>query len=170
MPLRDHNTGLVREKVTRGFLRAGEHGGANGFWLGNFYHLFVGYVMQSGLDDEEDDDVLCPLGLVPIMTMHQSKGLEFPFVFVGNMNEKPKVQASHKLETLFSNYPANPARNFVRISEQERAEMDLIRQYYVAYSRAKYALILLGTVSQLKGEGIPTGPTKMWMRHRTKLL
>jgi DNA helicase-2/ATP-dependent DNA helicase PcrA len=101
------------------------------------------------------------------MTMHQSKGLEFPFVFVGHMNEKPEIQASHALETLFSTYPANPARAFVRPPEIERAEMDLIRQYYVAYSRAKYALVLVGSTSQLNGDGVPTGPARRWVRHRT---
>ena len=41
-------------------------------------------------DDEEDEDVIVPLGMVPVMTMHQSKGLEFPIVFVGHMGENPR--------------------------------------------------------------------------------
>jgi DNA helicase-2/ATP-dependent DNA helicase PcrA len=169
MPVMDRNTGLPIPHVTRGFLRASQHfpGEIIHQWLGQFYNLFIGYVMQSGFDDEEDDEVICPTGMVPVMTMHQSKGLEFPFVFVGHMNEKPEIQASHELETIFSAHPANPARTFTRPAEIERAEMDLIRQYYVAYSRAKYALILVGSTAHLNGEGIPTGPHKRWVRHRT---
>lgn len=172
MPVINPQTGLPRPNVTRGNLRASSHfpGEVVGGWLGSFYHLFVGYVMQSGFDDEEDGDVICPLGMVPVMTMHQSKGLEFPFVFVGHMNESPKIQASHQLETLFSAYPANPARTFTRAPEIERAEMDLIRQYYVAYSRAKYALVLMGSNAQLDGNGVPSGPERRWLRHRTNRL
>jgi DNA helicase-2/ATP-dependent DNA helicase PcrA len=169
LPVMDATTGLPKPNVTRGFLRASQHfpGEIISGWLGQFYNLFIAYIMQSGFDDEEDDEVICPVGMVPVMTMHQSKGLEFPFVFVGHMGEKAQVQASHELETLFSDYPANSARTFTRPPELERAEMDLIRQYYVAYSRAKYALILMGTAAHLDGDSIPSGPTRRWLRHRS---
>ena len=109
-------TGLPRPGVTRGFLKSSTHfpGEIVGGWLGGFYHLFLGYVLEAGFNDEEDDDVICPPGRVPMMTMHQSKGLEFPFVFVGHMGENPQISASHEMETLFSAYPANPARAFLR--------------------------------------------------------
>lgn len=91
-------------------------------WLGSFYYLFLGYVLDAGFDDEEDEDVIVPAGMVPVMTMHQSKG------------------------------------------------MDMIRQYYVAYSRAKYALILLGTQTHFSKQSVPLGPTRNWVRHRTNAL
>jgi len=53
-------------------------------WSYGFYHLFFGYLSRVGLDEDEDEDVIAPLGLVPVMTMHQAKGLQFPFVFVGH--------------------------------------------------------------------------------------
>jgi DNA helicase-2/ATP-dependent DNA helicase PcrA len=101
------------------------------------------------------------------MTMHQSKGLEFPFVFVGHMGENAKIGASHSLETLFSAFPANSARSFPRRPESERAQMDLIRQFYVAFSRAEYALIFLGTIAQFNKASDPCGPTAGWLRHKT---
>jgi ATP-dependent DNA helicase UvrD/PcrA len=108
--------------------------------------------------------------MVPVMTIHQSKGLEFPFVFVGHMGETPNISATHELETLFSGYPANPARTFTRAPASERAEMDLIRQYYVAYSRAKYALVLLGTNTHFSTQTVPLGATRYWVRHRINAL
>jgi len=183
MPVLDPTTGKPKEMVSkktgkvvglisRGFLRASGHfpGEVVGAWLGSFYHLFLGYVLAAGFDDDEDDDVIVPPGMVPIMTMHQAKGLEFPFVFVGHLGENPQVSASHELETLFSAYPANPARAFTRAPADERAEMDLIRQYYVAYSRAKYALILLGTNSHFAKKAVPLGPVRNWVRHLTQPL
>lgn len=136
-------------------------------WSSSFYYLFIGYLSRQGLDEEEDEDVICPSGMVPVMTMHQAKGLEFPFVFVGHANASPKVSTSHRLETELSAFPANAARTFVRLPEQNRAELDLIRQYFVAYSRAQYALIIMGTNSQLSNGRIPCGPDRSWLRNRT---
>ncbi len=169
MPVLDPATGLPRPGITRGFLKSSTHypGEIVGGWLGGFYHLFLGYVLDAGFNDEEDDDVICPPGRVPVMTMHQSKGLEFPFVFVGHLGENPQVSASHEMETLFTAYPANPARAFTRAPAAQRAEMDLIRQYYVAYSRAKYALVLLGTAGHFNKQAVPLGPARHWARHRT---
>lgn len=172
MPIHDFTTGLPRPNVSRGFMKASDKypGEVDANWLRAFYHLFLGYVLEAGFDDEEDDEVIVPPGLVPIMTMHQSKGLEFPFVFVGHLSENPSISISHELETLFSNYPTNSTRVFSRAPAIERAQMDLIRQYYVAYSRAKYALILLGTKSQFKNKSVPLGPDRDWIRHKIQLL
>ncbi len=172
MPVIDLATGLPRPNVSRGYMRSSSTnpGEVEAAWLGGFYHLFLGYVLDAGFDDEEDEDVIVPTGMVPVMTMHQSKGLEFPFVFVGHLAASPSISASHQLETLFSSYPANPARTFARAPAIERAEMDLIRQYYVAYSRAKYALVLLGTDSQFAKQAVPLGPARNWVRQQTNAL
>jgi DNA helicase-2/ATP-dependent DNA helicase PcrA len=168
-PVLDQATGLPRPNVTRGFMRGSVQfpGEVVGAWLQSFYHLFLTYVIDAGMNDEEDEELICPSGMVPVMTMHQSKGLEFPFVFVGHMGETAKVGPSHFLETIFSSYPANPARSFPRRPEAERAEMDLIRQFYVAYSRAEYALIFLGTTAQFNNMSVPCGSTVGWLRQRT---
>jgi DNA helicase II / ATP-dependent DNA helicase PcrA len=169
LPILDPATGLPRPNVNRGLLRASDYnlGEVYGSWLGAFYHLFIGYVTQTGFDDEEVEEVICPADMVPVMTIHQSKGLEFPFVFVGHMGGGIRISASHELETLFSAFPTNPARIFMRPPIIQRAEMDLIRQYYVAYSRAKYALILLGTRGQFSASSVPLGPNRNWVRNRT---
>ena len=171
-PVLDPATGLPRPNVTRGFIRSStaHPGEADEYWLRSFYHLFLTYIMDVGMNDEEDDDVICPADMVPIMTMHQSKGLEFPFVFVGHMGESAEIGKSHHLEDLFSRYPVNPSRVFTRRSAGERAEMDMVRQYYVAYSRAEYALIFLGTTAHFNKLAIPCGPTIRWLRHQTNLL
>lgn len=136
-------------------------------WLRNFYHLFIGYMAQTGLDDIESEEVICPSGMVPIMTIHQSKGLEFPFVFVGHCNSKAQISSAHHLEDELGRYPIHQARSFTRPSATDRADLDLIRQYYVAYSRAEYALIILGTDSQLKQGAIPCGPDRTWLRQKS---
>lgn len=169
MPVMDPTTGQPRPNVSRGDLAGStiNVGEVVEAWLNSFYHLFLTYLNDTGLDDEEDDEVICPSGMVPVMTMHQSKGLEFPFVFVGHMGASADVSASHLLEDLFLQYPGNPQRAFQRAPAQQRADMDLIRQFYVAYSRAEHALILMGTRTQLGKGNIPCGPTKTWLRNQS---
>lgn len=171
-PVIDPSTGLPRVGISRGYLKASAHypGEAFGAWLGDFYHLFLTYVIDAGMNDEEDDEVICPNGMVPIMTFHQSKGLEFPFVFVGHMAESAKIGPSHHLETLLAHYPGNPLRMFPQRPEAERALMDTIRQYYVAYSRAEYALIFLGLRNHFTRQSVPCGPSVGWLRQRTNAL
>lgn len=162
MPVYDQASQQTRN-ITRGFMRISDrHPEALTPWLLSFYHLFLTYVVNAGLNDE-DDGGICPPGMVPIMTMHQSKGLEFPFVFVGHMTGDGRVGPSHYLETLFSAHPLNPQRRFPQRPEDERADMDLVRQYYVAYSRAEYALILLGTDSQFKKDSTNSMRASCWM-------
>lgn len=172
MPIMDPATGLPRDRGSRGFMQTSSDypGEVNALWLGGFYYLCIGYILNAELDDDDDKDVIVPPGMVPLMTMHQSKGLEFPFVFVGHLGANSRISASHELESLFANFPANPARTFVHAPAAERAEMDLIRQYYVAYSRAKYALILVGLDNHFAKQSVPLGPMPKWTQHRTNKL
>ncbi|QDE97974.1 UvrD-helicase domain-containing protein [Myxococcus xanthus] len=154
-----------RPNVSRGFLKSSPDatGEVVGAWSSSFYHLFFGYLSRVGLDEDEDEDIIAPLGMVPIMTMHQAKGLQFPFVFVGHIGEAPSVSVSHLLETQLAQFPGNPSRSFNRLPEDIRAELDLIRQYYVAYSRAQWALILMGTNQQFSKGRVPCGPNAAWL-------
>ena len=166
MPVMDPATGQPRQNVSRGTIRSSSQfpGEAQGEWLGGFYNLFLGHVLETGFDDEEDDDIIVPPNMFPVMTMHQAKGLEFPFVFVGSLREDARVGPSHQLESLFSVHSQNPARSGNLVSASDRAEMDLIRQYYVAYSRAQYALILVGLQAHFNQQHVPVGPSKMWAK------
>ena len=155
--------------ISRGFLRISTStpGQLVPAWILQFYHLFIGYLSDAGIDDVENNEEICPPGMVPVMTMHQSKGLEFPFIFVGHANADASVSDTHELEELFDPYPLNPARAFSRASADERSQLDLIRQYYVAYSRAEYGLIVMGSKSQLASGRIPCGPSRNWIRRNS---
>ena len=156
--------------VSRGSLRVSQRtsGEIVPGWIRQFYHLFIGYLNDAGIDDIEDEEVICPLGMVPVMTMHQAKGLEFPFVFVGHAGAKSSPSETHELEELFDPFPINPARAFRRAPASQRAELDLIRQYFVAYSRPQYALIIMGSTAQIRREiNIPCGPSRNWLTQRS---
>ena len=97
---------------------------------------------------------MCPTGFFPIMTVHQAKGLEFDFVFVGNLGTSVSANGSHRLEQDLRNYRQTPPSIVHPISAAQWH--DDIRQHFVAYSRAKYALILIATDNQLQKAGTQT--------------
>ncbi|WGV24596.1 DEAD/DEAH box helicase [Halotia branconii] len=67
-------------------------------FLNRLYNMYVSYLIETGIDDE-DEEIIVPPGYLPIMTIHQSKGLEFPFVFVVmKLGREGKVGSAQMLE------------------------------------------------------------------------
>ena len=107
---------------------------------------------------EVDEELLThlPRNHVNLMTIHQSKGLEFPLVIVdigadfktnhpkNRFKRFPEAPSNvARLEDDLAPFtPAGPLRT--RRSAIDRTFEDLIRLYYVAYSRAQTALLLVG--------------------------
>lgn len=104
-----------------------------------------------------DEDLLetLPRDRLNVLSIHQAKGLEFPLTIVdigsdfqGNYPAQRRFRfpengdVTHRLEDdlrQFSDQLGVPGRN-----ELDRAFDDLIRLYYVAYSRAQDVLLLTG--------------------------
>lgn len=139
-------------------------------WLGKLYYLLMGYLDAVGMDDDELGEEVCPAGRLPIMTIHQAKGLQFPFVFVGAVARGASPGDVHRLEDDIRLFRPNPLT--VAFNAETRAEHDLIRMFYVAYSRAQWALILLATRSQLSPCNRPAagGQGLGWFNQRVQRL
>ena len=125
-----------------------------GWWYGSFYYGLCGYLEKKGLDDDEDEEVVCPAGYFPMMTVHQAKGLQFDFVFVGNLGGGLWSSNAHLLEQSLRPFRFNPPAVVHPIPASQWH--DDIRQHFVAFSRAKFALILLATDGQLRKNGSQT--------------
>jgi DNA helicase II / ATP-dependent DNA helicase PcrA len=143
-----------------------------GWWYGYFYYGLCGYLEHKGLDDDEDDEVVCPSGYFPIMTVHQAKGLEFDFVFVGNLGGTVSPSNAHQLEEDLRPYRFNQPAVVHPIAASQWH--DEVRQHYVAFSRAKYALVLITTDNQLRKTGAQTASFGNqgggWVRQNTQRL
>jgi DNA helicase-2/ATP-dependent DNA helicase PcrA len=96
-----------------------------------------------------------PSGYLPVLSIHQSKGLEFPLVLVDvgadfksnhhahRFKRFPKEGgASHNLEDLLR--PLSGLKGTTKRSGMDRAFDDLERLYFVAFSRAQEVLVLVG--------------------------
>lgn len=112
---------------------------------------------------EVDEDLLThlPRNHLNVMTIHQSKGLEFPLVIVDVGADFSRNSPQQR----FKRFP-DEASNVARMEDDlkdyaevgalrtkrtslDRTFEDLIRLYYVAYSRPQTALLLVGHTNQL---------------------
>src|SRR5690606_31305291 len=97
-----------------------------------------------------------PSGSVSFLTIHQSKGLEFPIVVVDSLDTTPRKQYSDLDEILQENYyrkePFEPL---------ERTKLyDFWRLYYTAFSRAQNLLVLSCQENKASGQGTRNVPSK----------
>ncbi|GAB4324874.1 MAG: hypothetical protein Kow0069_30630 [Promethearchaeota archaeon] len=107
-------------------------------FLMSFYSQFLGTILAGGLNDLEQEK-LVPPGYVQIMTYHQAKGLEFPYVFLMSLRKSPIPSIEHEAEEIFNMFRRRPAN---LVSVKDRAAHDLVRRVYVGMSRAMVGLVL----------------------------
>jgi DNA helicase-2/ATP-dependent DNA helicase PcrA len=105
-------------------------------------HLFNSYLRflhVGGINEYEDPDQPFPSGYVQMMTIHQSKGLEFPVVIVDSLatNISSSKQVDRLLGPYYHREPFEP--------EGRITEFDRMRLHYVAFSRAQKVLVLTTT-------------------------
>ncbi len=104
-----------------------------------FVNTFVGSYLYAiyrlGESEFEDADDPFPKGRVPFLTVHQSKGLEFPYVIMGNLNKRDREAPKTEIITR-------------ELLQKEGEPLDLIshfdnmRMFYVALSRAQIMTLL----------------------------
>jgi ATP-dependent helicase/nuclease subunit A len=106
---------------------------------------------ESPLADEH-------LDAVRLLTIHKSKGLEYPVVFLPNLSashragkdKKPVLQIGWEEGTAGVRLPragaSDPAMALLEWQEEKRAELEWVRLLYVAMTRAKERLFLLGAL------------------------
>ena len=108
-----------------------DHGGQ--FFNG---HLMSLWRIGQGEVETDKSDSSFPKGRVPFLTIHQSKGLEFPVVILGDIGSTRRSPS--KIEELMRELVSKPtAEPLERIDD-----FDVARRNYVALSRAQDLLIL----------------------------
>jgi DNA helicase-2/ATP-dependent DNA helicase PcrA len=138
-------------------------------FLRQFYWMFISYLIEAGIDDDEDEEVIVPQGYLPIMTIHQAKGLEFPFVFVAQLGLNKGVGSAQILERDLAPFRQELYTRTTR-PPKELAVEDDIRLLYVAYSRAQYGLILVGTQDHIKKHVAAPGRDFVEFKINTKVI
>ena len=145
------NLGLISQYLARYLdeftsILTGRFIGEESF-IRTFYLTFLFSIFRLGESEYEDSDDPFPKGRIPFLTIHQSKGLEFPVVVLPSVYKKdwgiPKVE---KLVRPLLDREGEPLDRINRF--------DTMRLFYVALSRAENLLV----IADAKGRGISMDP------------
>ncbi|MFT8927811.1 MAG: ATP-dependent DNA helicase [Sporolactobacillus sp.] len=112
-----------------------------------FFNNFLRFLKDGGIDEYQDESEYAPSGCVSFLTIHQSKGMEFPIVFVGGLGGTPRKDTNDLLQEVYDKYADKD-----EFEPLDRMKFfDFWRLYYVAFSRAQDMLIL--TTEKREGRG-----------------
>ena len=106
--------------------------------LQRLFNRFFRFLKDGGIDEYEDASEYAPSGCVSFMTIHQSKGLEFPVVIVGSMEATPRKQHTNLDDLLQRKYYKKPPFEPL----EKIKNYDFWRLFYTAFSRAQNLLLL----------------------------
>ena len=102
------------------------------------FNLYLRLLIDGGITEYEDDAEYAPSGCVSFLTIHQSKGMEFPIVFVDSLGNTPRKTYKDLMNIVEEKYYHRPAFEPVETTKF----FDFWRLYYTAFSRAQDLLIL----------------------------
>lgn len=103
-----------------------------------FFNLYLKLMIDGGITEYEDDAEYAPSGCVSFLTIHQSKGMEFPIVLVDSLGNTPRKSYKDLLSKVEDKYYHRPAFE----PYDDMKFFDFWRLYYTAYSRAQDLLVL----------------------------
>ncbi|MEH6841904.1 UvrD-helicase domain-containing protein, partial [Priestia megaterium] len=121
-----------------------------------FFNQYIRFLLQGGIDEYEDNSEYAPSGCVSFLTIHQSKGLEFPVVIVGSLESTPRKQYTEIDELLQNNFYQKPPFEPMDLTKV----YDFYRLYYTAYSRTQNLLVLSCQENVASGPGTRNIPSK----------
>lgn len=124
--------------------------------LGDLFNRYLRFLKEGGIEEYEDETAYAPSGCVSFMTIHQSKGLEFPLVLVGSMDAVPRKQYDDLDVLLQERFYHRPP-----FEPMERTKtFDFWRLFYTAFSRAQNMLVLTCQENVASGRGQKNVPSR----------
>ena len=106
----------------------------NNIFFHSLFHSFTYALFRLDETEYENPEDPFPKGRISFLTIHQSKGLEFPVVVLGNLRKIERVDRKEVIIRELLNKEGEPLDRI--------AKFDSMRMFYVAMSRAKNILVL----------------------------
>lgn len=119
------------------------------------FNQFLRFLYDGGIGEYEDDADYAPKGCVSFLTIHQSKGLEFPVVVCGSLEAVPRKQHGD-LDEILENGGHLSKPGFEPIGKIKF--FDFCRLFYTGFSRAQNLLVL--AAQERDGRGLAKSPSK----------
>lgn len=116
--------------------------------LRDLFNQFIRFLVDGGIGEYEDEAEYAPKGCISFLTIHQSKGLEFPVVVCGSLESVPRKQYSD-LDVLLEDGGYLSKERFEPLDHIKN--FDFWRLFYTAFSRAQNLLVL--AAQEKKGRG-----------------
>ena len=114
-----------------------------------FFYDYLDFIKDQNISEFEEETIVPDKDSVSVMTIHASKGMEYPVVIMGSLWDKVyskyKFELGNKLEEFSKKY--NNVEDFE--PEKYMDILDFYRKMYTGFSRAKDLLILAGVDNQL---------------------
>ena len=130
-------------------------------WLGknirDLFNQFLRFLQDGGIGEYEDESEYAPKGCVSFLTIHQSKGLEFPVIVCGSLEAVPRRQYG-ELDVLLEEGGYLSKERFEPLDHVKN--FDFWRLFYTAFSRAQNLLVLAAQVKH----GRAKSPSKYFER------
>lgn len=127
--------------------------------LRDLFNHYLRFLKDGGIGEYEDTADYAPKGCVSFLTIHQSKGLEFPVVVCGSMEAGPRKQ-HRDMDVLLEEGGYLSKATFEPLEHIKT--FDFSRLFYTAFSRAKNLLVL--AAQQRGGKGQRRAPSKYFER------
>ncbi|MGE6183857.1 ATP-dependent helicase [Aeromonas media] len=125
--------------------------------LRDLFNQFMRFLVDGGIGEYEDEAEYAPKGCVSFLTIHQSKGLEFPVVVCGSLEAVPRKQYGD-LDVLLEDGGYLSKERFEPLDHIKN--FDFWRLFYTAFSRAQNLLVLAAQEKQGHGKS----PSKYFER------
>lgn len=107
--------------------------------LRDLFNQFMRFLVDGGIGEYEDEAEYAPKGCISFLTIHQSKGLEFPVVVCGSLEAVPRKQYG-VLDVLLEDGGYLSKERFEPLDHIKN--FDFWRLFYTAFSRAQNLLVL----------------------------
>ncbi|WP_417251077.1 ATP-dependent helicase [Castellaniella sp.] len=127
--------------------------------LRDLFNQFLRFLSEGGIGEYEDEAEYAPKGCVSFLTIHQSKGLEFPIVVCGSLEAVPRKQYGD-LDILLEDGGYLSKERFEPLEQMKH--FDFRRLFYTAFSRAQNLLVL--AAQERDGRGLGKSPSKYFER------
>ena len=102
------------------------------------FNQYLRLLIDGGIAEYEDDSEYAPSGCVSFLTIHQSKGMEFPIVMVDSLGNYPRKNTKDLMIRIEERYFKRQAFEPYDVTKY----FDFWRLYYTAFSRAQDLLVL----------------------------
>lgn len=107
-------------------------------YVKKLFSTYFRFLLEGGITEYEDESEYAPSNCVSFMTIHQSKGMEFPIVVVGSQSATPRKQYDEDVERIVKEFSGRGQFEDIEMTKY----FDFWRLFYVAFSRAQSLLVM----------------------------